>query len=171
MKLSCIVVTAFFGQDATLRVTAGTSAAQAQDPNQWFMLNPREDDPAAIVGEILAKLKDALEKGGNGIDVNTNGRIIQKTPLDIARAATEKSGRAIEVSTPRTVVRKDPLINPNTATVEELRTLPGVGPVIAGKIVAGRPYHSVADLMKVDGIGADKMTGIKPRVTVDRKPE
>jgi hypothetical protein len=167
MKLCCFVVTAFLGQDATLRVTAGTSAHQAQDPNQWFTLNPREDDPAAIVGEILAKLKDALEKGGPGIDVNTDGRIILKTPLNIPRAATEKIGRDIDLRTPRRIVVKDSLINPNTATEEELRSLPGVGPVIAGKIVAGRPYRSVDDLVKVDGIGADRMSEIKPRVTLE----
>jgi DNA uptake protein ComE-like DNA-binding protein len=167
MKLCCFVVTAFFGPDSTLRVTAGTSADQAQNPNQWFTLNPREDDPAAIVGEILAKIKDALEQGRDGIDVNTDGRIILKAPLDIARDATDRSGRGIVVSAPRTVVAKDPLINPNTATEEELRSLPGVGPVIARKIVTGRPYRSVDDLLKVAGIGPDKMTDIKPRVTVD----
>jgi competence protein ComEA len=36
----------------------------------------------------------------------------------------------------------------NTATVQELQELPGVGEATARKIVAGRPYSSVADLAK-----------------------
>jgi DNA uptake protein ComE-like DNA-binding protein len=166
MKLCCFVVTVFFGTDATLQVTAGTSAGQAQAPNQWFTLNPKEDDPAAIVEEILAKLKDALEKGGDGIDVTTNGRIILRTPLAVSGTATEKTRDAKDATTARSMPMREPLINPNTATEEELLALPGVGPVIAGRIVAGRPYRSIEDLMKVDGIGTDKMANIKPRVEV-----
>jgi len=37
-------------------------------------------------------------------------------------------------------------IDINSASLTALRSLPGVGPVIARKIVAGRPYASVDDL-------------------------
>jgi DNA uptake protein ComE-like DNA-binding protein len=164
MKLCCFVITVFFGADGLLRVTAGTSAEQAQDQTKWLTLNPKEDDPAAIVAEILGKLKVALEKGGDGIDVTTDGRIILKEPLSISSAATETRG--VETA-PSRAVAKESLINPNTATEEELRSLPGVGPVIAGRIFASRPYFSVDDLRKVDGIGEEKMADIKPLVTVD----
>ena len=36
----------------------------------------------------------------------------------------------------------------NSATQQELETLPGVGEAIAKKIIAGRPYSSVADLAR-----------------------
>ncbi len=164
MKLCCFVITVFFGTNGLLRVTAGTSPEQAQDSTKWLTLNPKEDDPAAIVGEILAKLTDALEKGGDGIDLTIDGRIILKTPLSISSAATEKRGDVTALSR---AVAKESLINLNTATEEDLRSLRGVGPVIARKIVAGRPYRSADDLRKVDGIGEDKMADIRPLVTVD----
>jgi competence ComEA-like helix-hairpin-helix protein len=44
-------------------------------------------------------------------------------------------------------------ININTATQEELEALPGVGPVIARRIIEGRPYRSVDELDRVKGIG------------------
>ncbi len=54
-------------------------------------------------------------------------------------------------------VRGDARINVNAATVEELVDLPGIGPVIAQRIVdyreANGPFASGDDLMKVKGIG------------------
>ena len=41
----------------------------------------------------------------------------------------------------------------NTATMEELCALPGVGPVIAERIAAQRPFASPEDLLSVEGIG------------------
>ena len=58
----------------------------------------------------------------------------------------------------------------NTATVEQLDALPGVGPVLAQRIVDWRTQHgrfgSVNDLSKVSGIGDAKLADLKPLVTV-----
>ena len=43
-------------------------------------------------------------------------------------------------------------VNINTATDEELRTLKGVGPVLAGKIVSLRPFSSVGAANKALGV-------------------
>jgi DNA uptake protein ComE-like DNA-binding protein len=50
----------------------------------------------------------------------------------------------------------------NTATVAQLEALPGIGTVLAARIVAQRPYSSVADLHRVARIPAK----VFPLVTV-----
>jgi len=56
----------------------------------------------------------------------------------------------------------------NEASFEELQTLPGIGPKLAERIMANRPYQNVDDLLKVNGIGESKMERLKPLVRVGR---
>lgn len=50
----------------------------------------------------------------------------------------------------------------NTATSAELLAIPGVGPVMAGRIMAARPFQSPDDLRKVKGVGAKTYEKIRP---------
>ncbi len=56
----------------------------------------------------------------------------------------------------------------NSATVEQLDTLPGVGPVLARHIIDYRLQHggfrSVEELREVNGIGARRFADLQPRV-------
>jgi hypothetical protein len=55
-------------------------------------------------------------------------------------------------------------IDVNTASQADLEKLPGIGPATAKKIIAGRPYSSVADLSKA-GVSAGVIQKITPLVT------
>jgi competence protein ComEA len=61
-------------------------------------------------------------------------------------------------------------VNLNTATLADLDTLPGVGPVLAQRILAHREksggFKAVGDLRKVDGIGSSRFEQLKDLVTV-----
>lgn len=50
----------------------------------------------------------------------------------------------------------------NSASVEQLQELPGVGPVTAARIVAGRPYGSLEELLRVKGIGEKTLERLRP---------
>ena len=57
------------------------------------------------------------------------------------------------------------VVNLNTASESDLVALPGVGPATAKKIIAGRPYTSVADLAKA-GVPKNTIEKISSMVTV-----
>lgn len=52
----------------------------------------------------------------------------------------------------------------NSATPEQLTGLPGVGPAIAERIVAARPFSRVSDLLRVSGIGERTLERLRPHV-------
>lgn len=65
------------------------------------------------------------------------------------------------------------LININTATSEELVGIPGVGKVLAKRIIDFRekngPFQKVEDLMKIRGIGEKNFKKMRDSITVGKK--
>ncbi len=63
------------------------------------------------------------------------------------------------------------MLNINTASVEELQMLPGIGESTAQNIVdfreANGPFASIDDLLKVRGIGEVKLEAIRPFVGLE----
>lgn len=65
-------------------------------------------------------------------------------------------------------IKSDRLINLNTATKEELDTLPGISGKLAEKIIAARqqkPFTSLEDLDRVSGIGKGKISKLQGKVS------
>ncbi len=58
------------------------------------------------------------------------------------------------------------LVNVNTASLELLTTLPGIGPTKAAAIIAERPFDSVEALERVPGIGPKTLETLRPLVKV-----
>lgn len=62
------------------------------------------------------------------------------------------------------------LVNLNSATVEQLDALPGVGPVMSSRILAWRDehqgFHAVEELQEVPGIGPKVFANLKPLVRI-----
>ena len=83
---------------------------------------------------------------------------VARGPTGMARAKPDRSEK------PRSGGGR---INLNTATAAELEALPGIGPVIARRIIEGRPYRSVEELERVKGIGRRRLEEIRPLVTAE----
>lgn len=90
------------------------------------------------------------------------------------RAKMNDTGIATEIEVPQEEILPDlSPVDLNSATVEELAQLPGIGEELAGRIVeyreANGPFESIEELMEVSGIGEGKLAALEGRVTVDRE--
>ncbi len=74
-------------------------------------------------------------------------------------------------STPATNATSATLrVDLNHASYEELQELPGIGPKLAERIIAHRPFHIVEDLQRVPGIGPVMMERLTPHIRIEKKP-
>jgi competence protein ComEA len=89
-------------------------------------------------------------------------------PNDPVAAAPAVAGDPASGGTPGTP--GGPLLDLNAATSAQLETLPGVGPVLAGRILAWRTQHGrfsrVEELAEVTGIGEKLFAQLRPLVRV-----
>ncbi len=86
--------------------------------------------------------------------------------IDSARVCDgDPSGRAR--MTPDALAQLGITVDVNAADAAELSSLPGIGPVIAERVIAGRPYRSVDELERVKGIGPKTLARMRARVRVE----
>jgi competence protein ComEA len=98
-------------------------------------------------------------------------RILMAAILGIAvsAAAVSAQNKATTPKAAATATAAAP-VNLNTATVEQLATIPGVGPRMAERIIDYRQknggFKKVEDLMNVSGVGEKSFLKMKPLITV-----
>ncbi len=117
----------------------------------------------------MARSNDPLHGLGSRVARNVTSRLVGKL-VAVAVAALlgmvglKQCGQPL--SREQAAQRATASVDVNSATVDELMTLPRISESLARKIIAGRPYERVEDLEKVSGIGPKTLEGIRARATV-----
>ncbi|TQM80547.1 competence protein ComEA [Saccharothrix saharensis] len=118
--------------------------------------------PGLVTVPNGARVADALRAAGGanpGADLTT---------LNLARKVVDGEQLAVGIPVPQPTNAATGPLNLNTATKDQLDTLPGVGPVTAQRIVDRRqkrgPFTSLDQLGEIDGIGDTKLAKLRDLV-------
>ena len=114
--------------------------------------------------EELDDLRTLAMLKRTGIWEATNPELLVEMRRSSRKAAAELDAFKDQVAGTRS--RDDAPLDLNRATDAQLQRIPGIGPVSAAKIIAGRPYRRVEDLLKIPGIGPKRLEAIAPYLTL-----
>ncbi|MCH8821690.1 helix-hairpin-helix domain-containing protein [Patescibacteria group bacterium] len=122
----------------------------------------RIEDAIDAAGGLSAKAdKDWISKNLNLAQVIGDGTKIYIPRVDEFMVSSNTSGSSLGSTT--NILGK---VNINSASSSDLDTLPRIGPVTAQKIIDGRPYSSVEDLINNKVLGPKTYEGLKDLVSV-----
>jgi len=123
------------------------------------------------VGPVLANRIVSTRDDRGGFDAADDLRTVNgigPARLDRVRPWVRNDAPSLAPAKQKPVAFQE-AIDLNLATVDQLRTLPGVGAKIAQRIIderGKRPFASADDLRRVSGIGPKTLEKLRPFVTV-----
>ncbi|WP_127554270.1 ComEA family DNA-binding protein [Actinoplanes sp. OR16] len=151
-------------------VTGGSSAASSE---VVVAVGGKVRKPGLVHLPPGARVADALAAAGGaepGVDVAALNLARRVADGELIMVGVTPPPGTVTVPGMSSAAAPGGLLNLNAAALGDLDDLPGVGPVLAQRILDAREemggFKSVADLRKVDGIGDARYEQLKELVTV-----
>lgn len=120
---------------------------------------------------VNSRVNDAIKAAGGAtksadLSFINQARLIKDGEQIYIERVISRSGNSVR----RTATTISGVININRANAKDLEKLPGIGPVLAGRIIEFRSingsFQSIEDLRKVQGIGASTLEKFKSKIRV-----
>ena len=137
-------------------------------------------NPGVVTIDAEKRLSDAIDElGGTTEDADLNKINLAIKLEDESHYIIPKIGddlenynnASIETNVSNNLNSKSNLININTANIQELDTLPGIGEATANKIVNHREkngkFNSIEEIKNVNGIGDKKYEELKDLISIE----
>ena len=149
-----------------------TEVSTTQETVIFVDIKGEVKNPGVYQMKVGDRVKDALDAAGGLTDeadsqkVNLAKRLEDQMAIVVPKVGEE--AEEIPAGATSKEEAKDGKVNINTATVEELKTLKGVGEKKAGAIIEYRKkngsFQTKEDLMKVRGIGKKLFESFQERI-------
>lgn len=174
LLVAAVVVGVFLGRPQQPRSTPANI-----DPLPNVSESPSDVIVVHVSGEVVspglvevpsdARVADVLAAaGGVSIRADLPAVNLAQSVVDGQQIVVPSSSRP--GTEPAVGADADVRVRINDADAATLETLPGVGPVLAGSIIAHRadfgPFRTIEDLLDVPGIGEQKLASLRDRVIV-----
>ena len=147
-----------------------SEAETAAQAGVWVYVCGEVKDPGVYYLKASSRIMDAIEMAGgmtadaDRVSLNLASVIEDGQQIYVPNISEDSSNSADTYTK-----AESGLININTASLEELKTLPGIGDSKASAIIEYResiPFESIEDIMNVSGIKESSFQKIKDMIKV-----
>lgn len=151
ISLSITIFIKSYQQSEPISFSSDVASKSAEISEMTIDIEGAVEHPGVYRLPMGARVDDAIAKAG-GFIRNTDLEMVSKT---MNRAAKLSDGAKLYIpskndspSSPNAPIFQSSLMNINSASASELDTVSGVGAVTAQKIIAGRPYMRLEELVE-----------------------
>ena len=185
-----IFVAQVLSKPFTVRTAFATAFGRSSTPRVYGMITTAEgkDLGSLLVEKGLARAFGTKRKTPDGLEGNQMMKQLQDLELQAMRQRAgiwsetdlgkldemraQQRGEEEEMKELRRQLQGE-VSGPadiNKATVREIQSVAGLGPVLASRLIEGRPYKSVDELLRVPGINQKLLERLRPQLTVSGSP-
>lgn len=157
IALLCAVAAMGRAQTLVPRLMGRTPGVAVVQPDIEVSVSGEVFSPGSYRLPFGARVADLLAAAGGATREAATALVNPSDPLT--------DGELVFVPNHRTQFGAE-RVSLNSGTLAELEALPGIGPVMAQRIVASRPYSRVEDLLGVPGVGEKTLARLRPLVTL-----